>query len=394
MIVLKNYFKNMKFLVILLVVVYWIYYQYSHAIISIIHKSIPTNNQNISNTPIIENKLLENKKYNENSQKSQEILENYFKNSQENLVENNEISYKKIQQNTPETHMVLSNYLDSVSPVKEYQTSSYFWPRLQASKDYSYDFHRWVDYHNAENVDIFAIADGEIYKTYLESDPDNPYKNSWTTVIIKHILDKPYEFHGKKREIIYSYYTHLSEINKDFFEKYRKKIKKWEKIGKMWSSGTTNYHHLHFEIRVATICSREYQLKKPDSNCSKILPNNADPHINPFVFLPQEIQNNTYTISKKQNENSLSLTISTQRNFYGINTIIIQENGKEKIVDFNLRKSIDDINRDNNYFQWVKILPAQFSTRSNQYEISFEFENFTSQANIYVFDTLWKNINY
>lgn len=367
----------MRFLVILLIIVWWIYYQYSHILIWLVNNPTPRNNQNISSN-------IENEKIIINSQKSQEILENYFKNSQEN----NKISDEKIQQNT----LNISDYLNTISPVKEYQISSYFWPRLQASKNYSYDFHRWIDYHHSENVNIYAIADGEIYKTYLESDPNNPYKNSWTTLIIKHRLTKPYKFHWKNTNTIYSYYTHLSEINDDFFEKYGKKIKKWEIVGFMWSSGTTDYQHLHFEIRVATTCSREYQLKNPESSCSKILPDNADPHINPFVFLPQKSQNNSYDVSKTQNQNSLILNVSTQRDQNNLNTIIIEENGNTKMVDFNLRKSIDDINRDNNYFNEIKILPAQFSTRSKQYEISFEFENFTTQADIYIFDTFWNQI--
>ncbi len=383
----------MKFLVILLIIVGWIYYQYSHAIISLIDNSDTVQKeQTFQNN--IENadwKFVpeQNNKNTINSQKSQEILETYFKNSQEN----NKISDEKIEQNILNTDLVLSDYLDSISPVEEYQISSYFWSRLQASKNYSYDFHRWIDYHHAENVNIYAIADGEIYKTYLESDPNNPYKNSWTTLIIKHTLTKPYKFHWKNTNTIYSYYTHLSEINNDFFEEYGKKINKWEIVGFMWSSGTTDYQHLHFEIRVATTCSREYQLKNPKSNCSKILPNNADPHINPLIFLPQKVQNNNYNVSKIQNLNSLTLNISTLRDTNNFNTIIIEENWNQKIVDFNTRLGIDSINIDNNYFKGIKILPAQFSTRSNQYEISFEFENFTSQADIYIFDTFGNQIH-
>lgn len=270
-----------------------------------------------------------------------------------------------------------------ILPVKEYQISSLFGPRLKASEDLRYDFHRWIDFHHEDNVDIFSIQKGKIFRIYEESNPNNPYKNSGNTVIIQHDLNKKYTFHGVQVDTIYSLYTHLDQIEPTLV--IWNTIKKWVKVGTMWTSWTTVYNHLHFEIRAWTTCSREYQLRNPQSSCSKKIPNNWDPHINPYAFLPNDTQADIQ-LETSMNNNALYIEISTNRDYTWFNKIVVTEGGVSKTVDFNLRKNIDPNNIDINTFNDVTILPKRFSTRSEKYEIWFEFKWFSQSADIQLYD--------
>lgn len=377
----NKYFKNMRILVIFLAILWWIYFYFSESIILYFSQLWYDNNKNnIYQT----SEIIEESESSKPDKNHNDSLLQYYKN-----IENNEITHNW---NQTEVITYQNDFIDSVSPVKNIEISSFFWPRLQASQDYAYDFHRWIDYHHDENVEIYAFAKWEIYKTYLESDPNNPYKNSGTTVIIKHRLEKPYIFHGKEINYIYSLYAHLSELWDNIYNKIWQNIEKWQVIWFMWKSGTTDYQHLHFEIRVATTCSREYQLKNQDAQCSQLLPNNADPHVNPLVFLPK-IQAETllwYTLMPMKN--GIKLTLETQNNYTDINRIILSDNKEEKIIDFNLRESINWENIDNNTFNEVKIIPEKYSTQSQKYKISFEISHIFKYVDIKIFDVWWNDM--
>ncbi len=289
-------------------------------------------------------------------------------------------------------------YLDTVFPVNNYTISSWFWPRLKASEWYRYDFHRWIDIHWEKWADVLTIADWEIYRMYIEWEEWNPYTNWWTTVIIKHTLDKPFDFHNEKYYTIYSLYMHLDSINEELYQKYKNEnwkifVKKGDNIWTLWQTWTTWFNHVHFEIRVWVTCSREYQLRNPDLNCSKKITENWDPHINPYIFLNYEDLDTTH-LEILSNWSPIKVKVYSYRNELDFNKIKFEYIWWIKVIDFNNRIWIPFNDIDNNLYDWIEITPLKFNSSSNMYEIIFTLYDIDSLKNITITDINWKSKNF
>jgi len=260
-------------------------------------------------------------------------------------------------------------YDNTTWPTDSHVLSDAFGPR---DKDGIYDFHRGIDIPGNRGDSIYSIADGNVYRIFYEGDPENPFINGGTTIILKHEMDIPIEFHGNTYSTYYSYYLHLEDVllPKDA-DINKPQIKKGDLIGTMGNSGTTDLLHLHFETRIATPCSREFQLEHSDLICSNTLNEiGIDPHVNPLLFLKYENEN---SLSAEIFENEKNkLYIYTSKDELDFNSAIIETTSGTFEIDLNLRKSIDPNNRDNNEYLGLRILPKIFNTRSNQYKIIIE----------------------
>jgi murein DD-endopeptidase MepM/ murein hydrolase activator NlpD len=109
---------------------------------------------------------------------------------------------------------VQTTYLTTQWPVVSPVYSSPFGPRLKASSNYRYDFHRGVDFPKPIGTPVFSIAGGTIYGIYSATDSTSPYYvDGGNVVIVKHTLTTPYTIHGKTTTTLYSLYMHLDTID-------------------------------------------------------------------------------------------------------------------------------------------------------------------------------------
>lgn len=284
-------------------------------------------------------------------------------------------------------------YLNSTLPVKKYSISSAFGPRLRASKNYIYNFHRGIDFHWKFWSNVYSITNGIVYRAYVENKSlKNPFKLGGTTVVIKYKLNKPYIFHNKKFYKIYAIYSHLSSINKNILAKVNNKhsyykVKKGEIIWKLGHSWNTKFNHVHFEIRVWTVCTRKFQLAHPNYKCSKEMPWYAEPSINPYVFLNYKwkLQQKIKVISL----NPLTVELISNRSPLIFNSIKIIDWNKIKEVNFDTREWINVNYFNNNDYNNIKILPSKFNEYSKQYKITFIFKWLNNYNKIIAKDIFW-----
>ncbi|MFA6027812.1 MAG: M23 family metallopeptidase [Patescibacteria group bacterium] len=248
--------------------------------------------------------------------------------------------------------------------------SSAFGPRLKASEDYRYDYHRGIDIPGETTDEAISIKDGTVYRIYAEGDPDSTYPNSGNIVIVKHQFDEPYSFHGISHTIYYSLYAHLSSFAEGLEE--GDTVTAGQTVGYIGKSGTTDFLHLHFEIRVGTTCSMEIE-------CN----HGYDPHINPLNFLPYTQENEaTGSASVSGADVLTSITIpydeldlnSFRVRTYNSNDTLLQN----KLLNFDTREGSDpssDETLDQQEYNNIYIDPEIFTSSSEEETMNVTFEN-------------------
>jgi murein DD-endopeptidase MepM/ murein hydrolase activator NlpD len=270
--------------------------------------------------------------------------------------------------------------------------SSPFGPRLKASANYTYEFHSGIDIPGTQGVDkAYAFADGEVFRTYLASDPTSPYPNGGNVVIIRHIADVPIPIHGMTFTTYYSLYLHLDSISIPLVPvggPYPK-ITKGTQVGYVGHSGTTEFSHLHFEIRVGTTCSLEYQINNPTASCAKTFGSTPkDPHVNPFMLLPYD--NNKNVNAAVISTAPLTFRVYGDRNELDFNTLTVTSGSATKQIDLNNQTGIDPTNLNNNSYNGIVLLPAKFNTSSPDYELDIQFTDWTTFTQVDATD-MWGN---
>ncbi len=170
---------------------------------------------------------------------------------------------------------------------------SAFGPRIQTSGG-NYDWHRGVDIDGVLDTDlIVAPLKGYLHRYQYES------ASSGYTVILRHEMSDfgtpSLTLGGQTITRFYTWYAHLSDDGIDgngtgtgdqFMSAYAvgDTINAGTTIGILGSSGApanggTYAPHLHFELRVGTNASLEFQLANPGTTQWGF-----DPHINPLVL--------------------------------------------------------------------------------------------------------------
>jgi len=174
---------------------------------------------------------------------------------------------------------------------------SAFGPRVQTSGG-NYDWHRGIDIDGTLNTDlIVAPLDGYLHRYQFES------ASSGYTVILRHELSDfgvpSLTYEGKTITRFYTWYSHLYDDGIDgnavgtgdqYMDAYSigDAIPQNTIIGILGDSGTpanggTYGPHLHFELRVGSNASLQFQLDNPMTTQWGF-----DPHINPMIlFDPQ-----------------------------------------------------------------------------------------------------------
>jgi hypothetical protein len=250
--------------------------------------------------------------------------------------------------------------------------SSPFGPRLKASDDYRYDFHRGIDIPADYGTPIYAIADGyvrlvSINDTHEQKD-DGSIVNLYSSTVIqlKHNV-------SNWPDTYYSTYLHVNGT--DTQVSFGSFVSKGQIIGFVGDDSTTDFAHLHFEIRYDGL----YQYHNR----------------NPWEFLPYtNVINHEATIINITNINSTHSNITVQleapANELDVDGIEITTYDLEGSLLENRSLSFNSINRnvtedyiailDNNTISkdnyLIQIFPSRFNALNSTLYWNFTFIDF------------------
>lgn len=256
------------------------------------------------------------------------------------------------------------------------QISSTFGPRLQASNNYQYEFHTGIDIAGTTSDQVVAAKDGEVYRLYQEADVTSPYPNGGNVVILKHRLTDALRFHGQNLRTLYTVYMHLDSINSALVV--GETVSRGAALGYIGQSGSTEFDHLHFEVRASTVCSLR-------SSCNKT---GFDPHIHPLRLLSYP-ETNHWRITRAVKNAIVDVTIRTPHDeadlnritltVYDINNIIIAQ----RRHNFSTRKgfnasTVESLN--NSLYRKTRLDPARYSTRSQYYRLRLHYQDVITPA--------------
>ena len=234
--------------------------------------------------------------------------------------------------------------------------SSTFGPRWKTSANRD-DFHPGIDYVGAQGSPVLAIGDGVVEGVFADGSTTFPLGGN--VVVVRHAIS-PRTFHAIDVDHIYAVYLHLDS----FAVATGDTVTAGQTVGAMGMSGDTEFVHLHFEIRVQTTCSLQYQAEHPDSSCVV----GFDPHVHPFAFVGgenrdvfgvTELAPTVFRYTATRGDLDLDV-IETDLGVVGFST----RDG----FDATALQKLDDFDRG-----WLRITPAPFSTDSTEitYELAF-----------------------
>jgi murein DD-endopeptidase MepM/ murein hydrolase activator NlpD len=238
--------------------------------------------------------------------------------------------------------------------------SSTFGPRWKTSES-RYDFHRGIDFQGNLGDQVFAISNGQI--TGLHPEGSSEFPDGGNTLIVEHALSTPFQWQGTTVDTIYALYLHLN----DFLVALGDPVSAGQAIGTMGATGTAAVIHLHFEIRLQTTCSLEYQLANPLASCAQY---GFDPHIHPFAFIGGANADNI-TLDHEQTQ-IFVVTYEATRGDLDLNELRTDLG----TINFNRRTGIDASSTatlDNFDYGWVTIVPIPFASSSQTIRYEFRF---------------------
>ena len=159
--------------------------------------------------------------------------------------------------------------------------TSAFGPRIKLSSN-AYDWHRGIDINASEGDPVVAAASGILWDV-------TTFDDGGLTVILRHDFGSPVIYKGRLLVHYYTLYMHLSEVSQAIRDANLAaephSVAASTRIGRVGHSGSAVDDHLHFEVRVGSHCSLEFQLQHPQSSCSDL---GFDPHVHPMcLFSPR-----------------------------------------------------------------------------------------------------------
>ncbi len=221
---------------------------------------------------------------------------------------------------------------------------STFGPRIKPSTD-AYDWHRGIDIDAPLGAPVLAATSGTLWNV-------TEYDDGGTTVVLKHSFPTPVIFHDKTVSYFYTLYMHLDSVETSLVLANTKSehpsVPAGTKIGTVGHSGKGAIgDHLHFEIRVGTQCSLEYQLQNPNSSCSQGF--GFDPHVHPMFLFPNASPNFSLQATKlpsAQTAGEIKITFPNEEPILNSIKLKIYTSPEgvavyEKSLDFNLRDGYD-----------------------------------------------------
>ncbi len=251
-----------------------------------------------------------------------------------------------------------------------------FAPRIHKSTissgnpDGDYDWHRGLDIDAPLGTPVLAVMDGEFVKYEVTESGGN-------TVYIRHKFPNPVHYLGKELTYYYTVYLHLDTVTSSLLDAdelgEHPAITQGEQIGTVGHTGA-DVDHLHFELRIGTYCSLEWQLKNPQSTCSKGF--FYDPHMNPlYLFKPvtYDILMDTLEVPVITKDTIIRFTVPDEEPALNRFEILFISKGKlttSYILDLNKRSGF---NADTNALLDVQdtskpyFAPVKFTDKDSEY---------------------------
>lgn len=238
--------------------------------------------------------------------------------------------------------------------------SSTFGPRWKYSAS-RYDFHRGIDYFGTRGDPLLSIGDGTVDALYPAGSAQFP--NGGNTLVIRYDLANPFPWQGVTVDRLYAVYLHMDS----FAVAAGEAVTTGQVVGAMGDTGDTAFVHLHFEIRLQTVCSLEFQLANPAAACAQW---GFDPHVHPYVFVGGE-NADAGTLSD-QGGSPFTVTWEADRGDLDLN-VLESDLGT---LNFNRRTGIDATTTaalDDFAYGWVTVVPAEFLSTSQTIRYAFVF---------------------
>lgn len=226
-----------------------------------------------------------------------------------------------------------------------------FGPRRQPSNNGAYDWHRGLDIDHAHGQVIVAAYAGEFFR-YTN------FTSGGHTVILRHRFPTPVPYLGKSLQYFYTYHMHLDDALVPQWVKdaqaggTRPEVTAGQQIGYMGSSGQgpgEDYAvHLHFELRVGSQSSLEFQLGNIATNSASYY--GFDPHMHPLLLFqptPTRILLSEVTPLTTTQDGTVLITIDNddQPNLNRVEVRIYDRRDgslvKEHALDLNQRTGFD-----------------------------------------------------
>ncbi|AUX35809.1 MULTISPECIES: M23 family metallopeptidase [Sorangium] len=243
---------------------------------------------------------------------------------------------------------------DEIQPM-----SSSFGPRLQASRDGVYDFHRGIDIPTPMGTPVYAVADGKVTRAGRYDDFED------VVVQIAH-CDAP-------GACFYSTYIHLAMPLVETGDR----VGRGEHIGYTGLAASSLFPHLHFEIR--------------DGGTAKV---NC---VHPLRFLPAPAGlPPALAVRRTDKDSTSSVTAEVEVTLPGIAPGLIE------VAAATERRSTGEVIEERvfNYDEWnrqytaegdaaiideqslggIRIEPAKFNAQSSAYVVAFRFSNLDGTA--------------
>jgi hypothetical protein len=254
-------------------------------------------------------------------------------------------------------------------PLDECILNSHFGPRLVASQDYRYDFHRGIDLKGEIGDSVYAIDDGSVFRVY--PDGGDKYTNSGNVLILKH--------EDNAGERYYSLYFHLDSFDVEQDDE----ITSGQLVARLGDTDAS-YPHLHFEIREGTTNSRESQISSGDDL-------GYDPHVDPLKYLTAG-ESLVHGVRIRDDRNWMQVVVPKDHpGFSGISWT--EANGSEGHADFSTRAGFDDTSTDalDEAIQGeIKWIPKHFNTSKRWYKMKIKWLNSPELETVTIHD-IWGN---
>lgn len=222
--------------------------------------------------------------------------------------------------------------------------TSTFGPRIKVSTG-TYDWHRGIDLDVLEGTPVRAPLDGTFFGI-------RNYVDGGLTVILRHTFPTPVVHQGRTLTYYYTFYMHLSSVDPALQQAeaagQTPAVPKGYVIGAGGHSGSAVDDHLHWELRVGTPYSLEWQLQNPTSQYGF---NNFgfDPHVHPMLLtVPYTAHGMGLSILRKPGRTTGTIRFSANDDQPLLNRVLVQIKRRSDnrimathTLDFNLRTGYD-----------------------------------------------------
>ncbi|GAB5559171.1 MAG: hypothetical protein SynsKO_08180 [Synoicihabitans sp.] len=277
-------------------------------------------------------------------------------------------------------HQSVNAAVFPVGPRTLDDVESAFGPRQQSSTGL-YDWHRGFDVDGEDKVDsVVAALDGYFYDYRFSS------RGGYTVILEHHFADFTADdvtFQGANVTKFYTWHLHLWDdetanngtSTDDLVSSYTEgdPISRGTQIGVLSNSGSSGGSpyapHLHYEVRIGTNSSLEYQLDNVGSTTQW----GFDPHVNPMLLF--DAGSTTQTIALESGtlgsgDLTFELSLPDDYTIFNNLSVLIRDAGDlteiaSHELDLNLRTGfdatdVDDLDTQNNALPFIEPLNAPF----------------------------------